>query len=155
MGYIRQVDIDVPIDRVWQAWTDRHELERWLAERANVRCEPGGAFELFWQRANLNTVGSRIAALEAPRRLVLDWQGTAAFADLFAGGGPTTVEVRLDPVDTGTRVTVEQPETRDVPGWRTYDEWMADAWEEALIGLKSRCEDEGSSIAARMAFADV
>jgi uncharacterized protein YndB with AHSA1/START domain len=47
MGYIREIIISAPVERVFRAWATGPELPPWLAPRANVRLEVGGPFELF------------------------------------------------------------------------------------------------------------
>jgi len=155
MGYLREIEIDAPIGQVWHAFTTADELQHWLCERARVVLEPGGTFECYWgPNAARNSKGSRILAIEPQRRLSLQFRAGGDFADLFAPPlSPPVIDVRfISRGDKSTTVVLEQPETRPVHGWAAYDEWAAEAWEDALVGLKQRCEDGGTSVAAREPF---
>jgi len=146
MGYIREVVVNAPVEIVFRAWTSQAEAERWLAPSANVTFAEGGAYEFFWcADPDLDsTRGCRLVAIEPERRLVFEWQGNRNFIDLFRPPNERTlVEARFLPAPEPDRTTVvvEQRETRNLEGWVAYDEWMADAWEEALQGLKRYCEN--------------
>jgi hypothetical protein len=82
-----------------------------------------------------------VRAVEEGHSLAFEWKGKSDFDALFAAPhGPTMMQARFESVPEGTRLVVEQPETRPLHGWASYDEWMADAWEEALQVPKARCE---------------
>ncbi len=156
MGYLREVEIDAPLDRVWQAFSSASELQHWLCERANVVLQPGGAFECYWgPNSSRSTEGCRIVALEPQRHLAFQFRGVGDFADVFQPPtSPTIIDVRFrSDAPNHTTIVLEQSDTRpDVEGWAAYDEWAADAWEDALQGLKQRCEEGGTSPIAREAF---
>src|SRR5262245_55053790 len=150
MGYIREIEVGAPIETVWRAWTSQAETERWLAPSANVTFVEGGAYEFFWSADpdTDSTRGCRVIAIEPEQRLVFEWQGNRNFIDLFRPPHERTlVEARFSWGDepSHTTVVVEQRETRSLEGWVAYDEWMADAWEEALLGLKRYCESQDAA----------
>jgi uncharacterized protein YndB with AHSA1/START domain len=150
MGYIREIEIAVPPSRAFRAWASEAEVIHWLAPRARVALAPGGPYELFWAESpeTDSTQGCRVIAVEPDARIELEWRGRSDFDPLFAAPhGPTRVEVRFAPGGQAgsSRVVVEQRETRALPGWSAYDEWMADAWEEALVNLRGYLE--GATIA--------
>ncbi len=144
MSYQLEVEIFSPVATVWGSWTTTDQTERWLAPRANVVFEVGGAYELFWDDdpKRDSTLGCKLLEIEPESRLVFQWQGKSEFLHMFQPpkGAPTTIEVRFAAVGEVTRVTLSQRETRDLPLWEDYDHWMAMAWEVALNGLKSLCE---------------
>lgn len=156
MGFIREIDIDAPLDRVWHAFTSATELQHWLCERAHVEFEPGGAYECFWgPEGTQSTEGCRIIAIETSRRLSFQFRGTGQYADLSSPDQPAVIDVQFHSRGAaGSTVIIEQTETRTVPGWASYDEWAAEAWESALLGLKEHCEEGTTSVSSREAFLD-
>ena len=143
MGYIREIEIAAPRERVWRAWSSAPETEHWLAPRANVRFAEGEPYEFYWPDSPDNcTEGCRLREIRFEQKLRFDWVAGSGYRDLFsAPNGPTTIEARFESVDNKTLVTVEQFETRSMPGWAAYDEWMADEWESSLQKLRAYCED--------------
>ncbi len=85
MGYIREITIAAPRDRVWAAWTSADATKPWLAPRAEVEFREGGAWEFFWKDDPDvdSTRGCHIVEIDAPERLAFEWRGKTAFADLF------------------------------------------------------------------------
>jgi uncharacterized protein YndB with AHSA1/START domain len=71
----RTVELDHPIDRVWQAISQPDELARWFPnESATLDVRPGGTGELVWIiegkeiRAEIH-----VHEVAAPRRFVWSW----------------------------------------------------------------------------------
>jgi len=144
MGYIKEIGIAAPIQRVWTAWTSRAETERWLAPRANIAFKEGGVYEFFWDEnpEKDSTLGCKLLAIKPKQLLRFQWQGKTEFLPMFQDPlGPTEVEVRFSAGEGKTRVIVEQTEIRSLPDWKAYEEWMASAWEYALGQLKAYCEE--------------
>ena len=143
MSYLKKVDIAAHLESVWTIWTNQKDAEKWLAPRANVIFEEGGAYGFFWNDdpKRDSTLGCKLLRIEPKQLLRFQWQGKTEFLPMFQEPhGPTEVEVRFSAHDNVTHVTVEQPETRDLPDWQAYDDWMASAWEYALNQLKAHCE---------------
>lgn len=143
MSYVRKISIDAPLEKVWAAFGSNEELQRWLAPRADVHFAEGEPYELFWDEdpAIDSTLGCRMLRIEPQRLLRFQWQGKDDFMAMFRPPhGPTEVEVRFAHADGVTTLTLEQEETRDLPDWAAYDEWMAGAWEYALGQLAAYCE---------------
>lgn len=137
MGYIREMEIQAPVERVWEMFTTTAEVTRWLAPRANVRFEVGGPFELFWADTSdvSSTTGCRVRSLTPREGFEVDWALTGRFAKVFTEGrGVLRVQVRGD--GATTTVCVEEPGARGA----TYDEEIAEAWEQALVNLKQWVE---------------
>ena len=114
------VHIDAPPERVWDYLTRPEAIIRWMGEYALLEPEPGGRFTVDVQGA---PVRGQFLRLEPPRRLVISW-GYAGSDRLPPGA--STVEVRLTPDGSGTRVDLEH---RDLPpaerlghavGWAHY-----------------------------------
>jgi len=95
------VHIDAPPERVWDYFTKPGLLVRWMGEYAVLEPEPGGQFTVNVQGA---PVRGRFLRLDPPRLLLISW-GYAGSDRLPPGA--STVEIRLTPDGTGTRVDLE------------------------------------------------
>jgi uncharacterized protein YndB with AHSA1/START domain len=114
------IHIDAPPEKVWEYFTQPGALVRWMGEYALAEAQPGGRFAVDIQGV---PVRGRFLSLDAPRRLLIGW-GHAGSDQLPPG--TSTVEVRLTPDGSGTRVDLEH---RDLPpalqpghaaGWAHY-----------------------------------
>ncbi|MDX6658011.1 MAG: hypothetical protein QOH62_2804 [Solirubrobacteraceae bacterium] len=112
--------IDAPPEVVYEYFTRGDAIVTWMGDYAVLEPEPGGRFTLDIRGA---PVRGRFLELDPPHRLVISW-GYAGSQRLPPGA--STVEVRLVPVDGGTRVELEH---RDLPpaehrghtiGWAHY-----------------------------------
>jgi uncharacterized protein YndB with AHSA1/START domain len=95
------VHIDARPELVWEYFTNPEALARWMGEYAVLEPEPGGQFTVNVQGA---PVRGRFLRLDPPRLLLISW-GYAGSDRLPPGA--STVEIRLTPDGTGTRVDVE------------------------------------------------
>jgi len=140
MGYCLSVKIKSPLSQVWHCWTSSQETHRWLAPKTKVEFYPGGAYEFFWgdNPEKDSTLGCKLIDLEPERFLKFKWQGRTEFLHLFIPpkGKRTTIQVQFDSYDSGTVVTLLQPETRPGKDWRDYETWMSHAWEIAFGSVK-------------------
>jgi uncharacterized protein YndB with AHSA1/START domain len=108
-------EFDAPVERAWQLWADRNQLERWWgpptypATFVEHDLTPGGVMKYFMTGPEGDKVHGwwRVLAAEAPRRL--------EFEDWFAGddGEPngelpmTTARVAIDErPGGGTRMSI-------------------------------------------------
>lgn len=125
-----ELALDAPVAQVWTAWTDAGQLARWLTEKANVRAEVGGPYELFWELDHPernSTLGCTLTAVEPKQRLAFTWRGPVPYAHLMNQGEPppTHVDVRFESEGDTTVVRFEHL------GWGTGQEWdEAKAWQE-------------------------
>jgi len=117
---VATVHIEASPDRVYEYFTRPDAIVRWMGEYAELEPVPGGQFTVNIGGA---PVRGRYLQLDPPRRLLISW-GYAGSERLPPG--TSTVEVRLTPEGTGTRVELEH---RDLPagerpghdiGWRHY-----------------------------------
>jgi len=105
-AFVRLVEIfDAPRDRVFAAWTEPEQLERWwgpgrfTTTRAVVDLRPGGRYELTLEPGAMQLVGE-FREVVAPERLVYTWRWAAGVADTRES--LVTVEFR----DLGARTEV-------------------------------------------------
>jgi uncharacterized protein YndB with AHSA1/START domain len=109
--------IHAPPDRIYQAWLDSSEHTAMTGGRATVDPSPGGRFTAWDGYIEGSTV-----ELDPGRRILQRWRTTEFPAD----AADSRLEVRLEPLENGTRVAFlhsEIPEgqaTRCEQGWREH-----------------------------------
>ena len=87
--------------RVWDAWTRSDEVERWFCPNptaptsASLDVRSGGELQVDMGAYRL---AGRYSTVEPGRRLAHTWA--------FDGGDETAVDVRFEPVEDGTLVTL-------------------------------------------------
>lgn len=105
---LARVEIAAPPERVFRALTT-DELTKWWGSaelyrttRFTIDLRPGGA----WRTEGVGSDGSafhvagEVLEVDPPRRLVQTWKPS------WEEGPPTTITYSLDPIESGTRVTV-------------------------------------------------
>jgi len=109
-------DFEAPPERVWQVWADARKLERWWAPpgypvtftRHDFVVPGGSSFVMAGPDGKeLGTLYWHYRAIEPPALIVLA-DGLSAEEGGGTDGmpGPSGMEVRLSPTETGTRMTV-------------------------------------------------
>jgi len=143
MGYQKEIEIAASIDKVWKAWTSEKETSSWLAQKSRVVFEEGKPYEFFWDDdpEKDSTIGCKLLKIDDRKGLSFEWQGKTEFLDMFSEPyGKTIVDVEFAEKVNCVNVKVIQEETGDLKNWNDYDEWMAEAWDYALLCLKKYCE---------------
>jgi uncharacterized protein YndB with AHSA1/START domain len=97
----RTVELDHAPERVWAAITTAEGLGGWFGDEATLELRPGGSGRMIW--TNGATVDMRVERVEEPTVFGFTWQIYGLPKD---DPRRTYVEFTLEPVDTGTRLTV-------------------------------------------------
>lgn len=137
-----KVRVGYPPPYVWGLWTMAEGLCTWLAPEVNVEQHVGGAYELFWDpddKAHNSTLGCQITAWEPVSRLAFTWRGPERFETLMPAGS-TDVEVRFAAEGQETVIYLTHTGWASGPDWEEARSWQAEAWKEALGGLKALVE---------------
>lgn len=92
----RSVDLDAAPAEVWDALTEEALLSEWLAEEVELEAQPGG--EIVCRYADGEERRGEVELVEEAERLAWSWWRE--------GDGPTRVELVLDAIADGTRLTV-------------------------------------------------
>lgn len=99
----RAVVVEAPPERVWEVITQAEHLGAWFGDAgADIDLRPGGKLSLHW--VEHGTVHGVVEVVEPAERFVFRWAGPSS-SDPTAGNA-TTVEFRLEPEGSGTRLTV-------------------------------------------------
>lgn len=129
-----------PPERVWAALTDSEALEAWLmpndfqpvvGHKFTVKTDPAPGFD--------GIVHCEVLELEPPSRLSYTWRN---------GVLDTTVSFRLEPVDGGTRLTLEQTGFTGVVG-RSVGWMLGQGWRRKVLrGLQDTLDrlDTGAPV---------
>jgi len=92
----RSVDLDAGAGEVWNALTDPQLLAQWLAPEAALEPVPGGVVDCRFADGSARL--GRVEDVVENECLIFSWQ--------TPGADPSRVELRLDSLDHGTRLTV-------------------------------------------------
>jgi len=120
----KSIELNAPIQRVWRALTDHEEFGAWFQVRLEGPFVPGQV-----SRGHITYPGyehvkweATVKQMEAPRYFSFTWHPYAVDPDIdYSGEEPTLVEFRLEPISTGTRLTVVESGFEALPGHRRPD----------------------------------
>ena len=138
----KRIKLDAPIERVWRAVADHREFGRWFQVRLDQPFVPGemstgqmtypGFEHLPWL--------ARVEAVEEPHYLAFRWPPFYGEIEEDTSADPwTLVEFRLEPIATGTRLTLVEsgfdalPEGRQGIAFRNNE----GGWEEQMGNVKA------------------
>jgi len=107
----QEIELQAPIERVWQALTDHREFGQWFGVNLDGPFVPGeksrgqftieGLEHLRWQ--------VEIVAMEKPGYFAYRWHPYAIDPDVdYSVEEPTLVEFHLEETGAGTRLTVTE-----------------------------------------------
>src|SRR5579862_846745 len=68
----KELFINAPPERIFQALTEKEELERWFVQKAEVDLRPSGAISLDWGPGVFNS--GKILILEPPHSISYTWE---------------------------------------------------------------------------------
>ena len=116
----RTVEVAHPPAAVWAALTTAEGLSAWFGNEATIDLRPGGSARMSWD--NGFTVDMRVERVEEPTVFGYTWQVYGLPKD---DPRRTYVEFALEPVGSGTRLTVVESGFAQLP---------ADVYEAAFDG---------------------
>jgi uncharacterized protein YndB with AHSA1/START domain len=99
----RSVTLQSPIDEVWDALTDPHQLSSWFGALVDLDVRPGGTGRFVSDDGEVRD--AVVVAVDAPRHVTFQWWPVT---DGGRSVGPSTTRVSFDlePIEDGTRLTV-------------------------------------------------
>jgi uncharacterized protein YndB with AHSA1/START domain len=125
--------IKAPAHKVFAAWTDGAQFQRWLAPIAQAEGRVGGRFRLQVQASDgSHVVAGEYRELVPDRRIVISWVYEGPMVP--TGKEPTTVTVELRPSGENTEVSVHHEGLKH-PTYRAAI--RQGGWVEALTQLES------------------
>ena len=125
----RIVDIAHPPANVWTALTTAEGLAAWFGDEAAIDLRPGGSAHLTWTGGH--TADMRVERVEEPTVFGFTWHIYGLPAD---DPRRTYVEFTLDPIGTGTRLTVVETGFAQLPedAYRTAYDGNVKGWASEL-----------------------
>jgi uncharacterized protein YndB with AHSA1/START domain len=96
----REIVLPASREEVWAALTRPEELSEWFGAEVEIDARPRGAVAA--RGADGSTRRGTVLAINTPYRLVVVWEPEAD------GGGGSRLELTLEPVSDGTRLTVNE-----------------------------------------------
>lgn len=134
----RELLLPFPREQVWQAWTDPAELAIWFADSAELDLRLGGAALFGWRKEGRNP--AIVETVEPPHCFSFRWRSHKSDSHQPIESLPSTlVEITLDEIEEGTRVTLVESGFSGLP-----DEIRAGAladnasgWDEELQDLRT------------------
>ena len=105
----KTIELKAPVERVWRALADPAEFGTWFRVKLDGTFAPGevsrghmtypGYEHLVWE--------AKIVSMDSPRLFSFTWHPYAVEPETdYSGEPPTLVEFRLEPLGSGTRLTV-------------------------------------------------
>jgi uncharacterized protein YndB with AHSA1/START domain len=91
----RSTDLPLEQEEAWRVVTEPDELERWLAPEVELDLREGG--QVVVRERDGDERHGTVVEVDPPSRWVFTWEDE---------GGPSTVEITLEPAGPGTRVRV-------------------------------------------------
>jgi len=141
----KSVELNAPIERVWRALTDHKEFGTWFRVRIDgpfVAGQPASGDMLYpgYEHIRWNVV---IKDMQTPSLFSFTWNPYAVDPDVdYSAETPTLVEFRLEPIKTGTRLTVIESGFSRLPPHR-YSEALRSntgGWETQMENIKAHVE---------------
>jgi uncharacterized protein YndB with AHSA1/START domain len=120
----KQVDMKAAPTRVWDALTDAGQFGAWFGVRMDtpfVVGHPAGGQITYpgYEHVRFEVL---VEEMKAPTLFVLRWHPYAIDPKVDYSGEPMTrIEFRLEPVGTGTRLTVTETGFDSIPAHRRAD----------------------------------
>ena len=130
----RTLEVAHPPAKVWAALTTARGLAGWFGEEATIDLRPGGSAHMTW--SNGFSVAMLVERVEEPTVFGFTWQIYGLPAD---DPRRTYVEFTLEPVPTGTRLTVVESGFAQLPedAYRKAYESNTGGWASELSELVS------------------
>ena len=125
----RTVEIAHPPTKVWAALTTAEGLSAWFGQEATVDLRPGGSASMKWDSGH--TAHMRLERVEEPTVFGFTWHIYGLPED---DPRRTYVEFTLEPVGTGTRLTVVESGFAQLSGdaYRTAYDGNTQGWKSEL-----------------------
>lgn len=102
----REIMLNHPVERVWQALTTAEGLAGWFGSQAEIDLRPGGRLWLRWDSLDIEDEGT-VTVVEPPRRIGFRWgipglpEGDPHRNDVLFTLTPTAEGTRLELVESG------------------------------------------------------
>ena len=130
----REIVLEAPIERVWNALTTATELSQWFGDSASLDLRPGGRAKFGWSEFD-DAVEAIIEVVEEPKRFSFRWESVR---DIPVEEASTLVEFNLEETGTGTRLTMVESGFAGLPEqhYQHRFEENSSGWDSELADLE-------------------
>ena len=121
---VKTVDLPAPVDRVWRALTDHNEFGTWFRVRLDGPFEVGRLVTGIVTYAEYEGLAwhARVERMERERLFAFSWHPFDVEPETDVSDEPKTlVEFRLEPIQTGTRLTITESGFSAIPDPRRLE----------------------------------
>jgi uncharacterized protein YndB with AHSA1/START domain len=144
----KQIDINAPVSRVWKALTDYREFGAWFKVDLDAPFEAGkeargrvthpGYEHVTWR--------AMVRQIEPERLFSFTWHPYGVDKDVdYTKEEPTLVEFRLEPMPTGTRLTLTESGFDKVPAHRRDEAFRMNeqGWSQQMTNIATYATSGG------------
>jgi uncharacterized protein YndB with AHSA1/START domain len=121
-------------ERVFQALTEKADLERWFVQKADIDLRPGGAIRLEWAPEAVEN--GTILTVEPHHQLSYNWVALEPT--------PTTLIFELTPENGGTRLQLHHTGIGEGEIWDSYYTTLNSGWNTHFKNLTALLETGNS-----------
>jgi uncharacterized protein YndB with AHSA1/START domain len=114
----KEVFIKASPERVFQALSEKEELECWFLVKAELDLRPGGALSFYWGPGVYNT--GKILEVDPSYRLSYTWEAMEP--------DPVTITFTLNTENDGTRLRLVQSGMGEGKDWDHYYNLRNNGW---------------------------
>jgi len=144
----RTIEIKAPPERVWRALTNAKELSAWFQVTIEGDIAPGQEVWMTSLHAQHAGVRFRVrfAEMTPPKRFVWQWHPGAVDPKVDYSHEPlTTVTFKLEPSETGTRLSVAETGFNEISLARRAKVYgdNSQGWTEVLVWIQKHVEAAG------------
>lgn len=137
----KSIELDAPIERVWQAISDHEEFGSWFRVRLDQPFAVGADSTGYMTYPGYEHMAwkATIVAMEPPRLFSYRWPHMDEQQQVREDWPWTLVEFRLEPTETGTRLTVTESGFDALPPERRDEAFRMNegGWEEQMRNIEA------------------
>ncbi len=131
-----QLDLDAPIQKVWQSWSTEEGLRSFFSPFINMELRPGGPFEILFSmeppEGSRGAEGMIVLAYKEPEFLAFTWNAPPTLPDVRSH--MTHVTIRLTPLNAErTRLDFKEDGFAEGGQWDERMEYFQRAWGHVVL----------------------
>ncbi|MCB0736273.1 MAG: SRPBCC domain-containing protein [Bacteroidetes bacterium] len=131
-----RIDLDAPIEAVWNAWTTREGIVSFFAPDCNIELQIDGKYEMYFELENplglMGSEGMRIMAIEPFKLLAFSWNAPPEMPTIRSQR--THVALYFSSLSPNkTQVILVNSGYGNSPEWRTARKYFENAWGNVVL----------------------
>ncbi|AMV31522.1 hypothetical protein VN12_05345 [Pirellula sp. SH-Sr6A] len=143
----RQIELNAPPARVWEALTDYQKFGAWFCVNLEVPFVVGKKAygQMTYPGYEHFRFEVEVVAIEPMTRFAFTWHPYAVDHNVdYSNEAPTTVEFQLEPSGVGTLLTVVESGFDSVPEWRRSEAFRMNegGWKSQMKNIEKYLENK-------------